>query len=201
MKIIVVGATGLIGKEVVRAIGSKHQVIEAGHKGGEPRVDITQKKSIESLFNSVGRFDALICTAGSAAFGMMEKLTDDDYALGLKDKLMGQVNLVRVGVNYVSENGVFTLTSGVLAREPMPGSSAISIVNAGLEGFVGAAALEMKNGVRINVVSPPFAVETLKALGMDTSIGIPVAKFSAAYLESLNSRRTGEVLDVRKFAR
>jgi len=199
MKIIVVGATGLIGREIVNALGSKHDIVKVGHKSGEQTVDITSKSSIENLFKKVGHFDALISAAGAAVFNSLDKLTDEDYMLGLKDKLMGQVNLVRMGINYVNDNGSFTLTSGTLAHDPMPGSSAISIVNAGLEGFVGAAALEMKRGIRVNVVSPPFATETLKALGMDESIGIPAAKFVRAYRESVDGKNNGHVLEVRKF--
>lgn len=112
---------------------------------------------------------------------------------------MGQVDLVRIGTKHINDDGSFTLTSGVLAREPIPGSAAISLVNAGLDGFTRAAALEMKRGIRVNVVSPPFATETLKALGMDTSTGTPVAEFARAYLESVESKRNGEVIDVLKY--
>lgn len=199
MKIVVVGSTGLIGKEVVKALSSKHDVVSVGHKNGDIRVDITSKSSIEDFFKKVGAFDALVSTAGAAAFAEFEKLTDENFALSLRDKLMGQVDLVRVGVKHVKDNGSFTLTSGVLASNPVPGSAAISLVNAGLEGFIRAAALEMKGGVRVNAVSPPFATETLKALGMDTSTGTPVAKFPAAYVESVEGRRNGEVIEVLEF--
>jgi NAD(P)-dependent dehydrogenase (short-subunit alcohol dehydrogenase family) len=199
MRIIVVGATGLIGKEVVKALGKRHEVVKVGHKSGDYKVDMTSRTSIESLFKRTGAFDALVSAAGNAVFKNLDNLTDEDFMLGLKDKLMGQVNLVRLGMSYINDNGSFTLTSGVLATEPMPGSSAISVVNAGLNGFVRAAALEMQRGIRINVVSPPFATETLEALKMDTSIGIPAGNFSAAYLESIESKRNGEVIEVRKF--
>ena len=198
MRIIVVGATGLIGKEVVQALEGRHEVVAVGHSSGEIRVDITSRSSIEAMFKKVGPFDALVSTAGRAAFGELAKLSDEELDLGLKDKLMGQVNLVRIGLATVRDSGSFTLTSGVLAREPIPGSAAISLVNAGLEGFVGAAALQMPRGVRINIVSPPFAKETLKALGMDESYGLPVRTFARAYLEAVEGKKNGEILDVRK---
>jgi NAD(P)-dependent dehydrogenase (short-subunit alcohol dehydrogenase family) len=113
---------------------------------------------------------------------------------------MGQINLVRAGLAHVRDGGSFTLTSGVLSQEPMPGSSAITLVNRGLEGFARAAALEMPRGVRINVVSPPWVTETLEELGWDTSAGMPAARVAPAYTECVEGNRNGETLDARHFA-
>jgi NAD(P)-dependent dehydrogenase (short-subunit alcohol dehydrogenase family) len=199
VKIIVIGATGTIGREVVKLLASNHEVVRVANKSGDCRVDISSKASIQRLFREVGPFDALVSTAGLARFGPLTDLTDEDFQLGLANKLMGQVNLVRLGLAHINENGSFTLTSGVLSRHPMPGSASISIVNAGIEGFVGAAALELKRGVRVNAVSPPWVKETLEALGMDSSGGMPAAKVAFAYRESVEGKRSGEVLDPRDF--
>jgi len=110
-----------------------------------------------------------VCAAGKAAFAGLEDLTDAGFELSVSNKLMGQVNLVRLGLARVRDGGSFTLTSGVLAAEPTPGSAAISLVNAGVEAFARAAALEMPRGTRINVVSPPWVAETLQAMGRDPS--------------------------------
>lgn len=199
MKIIVAGATGLIGREIVRDLSPCHEVVSVGHSSGDIRVDITSRDSITRMFEKIGTFDALVSAVGKAAFGPLADLTDEGFALGLADKLMGQVNLVRVGLRFIRDNGSFTLTSGVLAREPMPGGAVFSLVNSGIEGFVLAAALDMPRGIRINAVSPPFAVETLKALKMDESIGLPARAFAKAYRESVEGKRNGQVLDVRRF--
>ena len=200
MKIIVIGATGTIGREVTRLLAVGHEVVKVGHRGGDFRVDIASKASIEELYKSVGRFDAVVSCAGDARFAPLAQLTDEDFMLGLTNKLMGQVNLVRVGLKNISDNGSFTLTAGTLARRPMPGSASISAVNAGVEAFARAAALEMTRGIRINAVSPPFLKETLEAMGMDKSQGMPAARVAPAYRESVEGTRTGSILDPRDFA-
>jgi NAD(P)-dependent dehydrogenase (short-subunit alcohol dehydrogenase family) len=131
----------------------------------------------------------------------LDELKDEDYQIGLSNKLMGQANLVRIGRQFVNERGSFTLTSGVLSHEPMKGSVSISMVNAGLEGFVRAAALELPRGIRVNVVSPPWVTETLVALKMDPSLGMPAAQVAQAYVASLDGTATGQVIDPRKLAK
>ena len=200
MKIIVVGATGTIGKEVVKVLEADHEIVKVAHRGGDFKVDIASTESIEKLFNNIGSFDAVISTAGLAKFAGLDELTKDDYLLGLTNKLMGQVNLFLIGRGYINKNGSFTLTSGVLSQEPMKGSASISMVNAGLEGFVRAAVLEIGDGIRLNVVSPVFVKETMEAMGMDSTHGMPAAKVALAYKDSVESLRNGEILDVRKFA-
>jgi NAD(P)-dependent dehydrogenase (short-subunit alcohol dehydrogenase family) len=200
MRIIVVGATGTIGKSVAKLLMAEHTVVKAASRSGEFRVDITRKESIEQLFREVGPFDALVCAAGVARFAPLGELSDEDFQLGLDSKLMGQVNLVRAALNHIADNGSLTLTSGVLSQQPMPGSSSISMINAGIEGFVRAAALEMPRGIRINAVSPPWVKETLAALGMDTSIGMPAERVAQAYRSSITGARSGVIINARDFA-
>lgn len=196
MKIVIIGATGTIGREVAEAL-SHHTIIPVARTRGDYQVDIASPESIERLFKKLARFDAVVCAAGQASFGPLKDLTDEDFQLSLSSKLMGQVNLVRAGLKYMNDKGSFTLTSGVLSREPMPGSAAVSLVNAALEGFVRAAALEMPRGIRINAVSPPWVRETLEAMGKNGSAGMPAVMVAEAYVASVEGRRTGEIIDPR----
>jgi len=198
MKVIVIGATGTIGRAIVHAIGNRHEVIPVSHSKSAIKVDIADRASITKIFETTGRVDAVICAAGLAKFGPMTSLSDEDFALGLNSKLMGQVNLVRSGTEHINDNGSITLTSGILSRRPMKGSSAISLVNSALEGFGRAAALEMPRGVRINIVSPNWVIDTLKAFNMDPSIGTPVEVVAQAYVRALEGTMNGEVLDAIK---
>jgi len=199
MRIILIGATGTIGGEVSKALAVDHQVVTASRSGGVLRVDISDPESVAAMFRDAGTFDAVVCAAGSARFGPLDDLDYEDFLFSFRNKLMGQVNLVRIGRNYINDNGSFTLTSGVLAREPMPGASAVSMVNAGLEGFVRAAQLELERGVRVNVVSPVWVQETLLAMGHKSPEGMPAALVARAYVASVTGNMKGTVLDVNDY--
>jgi NAD(P)-dependent dehydrogenase (short-subunit alcohol dehydrogenase family) len=200
MKVVVVGATGTIGSAVVEELEKRHDVVRVGNTRGEINVDLASHDSIEALFGQIGPFDALVSAAGQAKFAPLEKLTDADFRLGLSNKLLGQINLVRLGLLTVRDGGSFTLTSGVLAHEPTPGSAAISPVNAGVEAFARAAALEMPRGVRINVVSPPWVAETLAGMGMDPAGGLSAARLAKVYASCVEGKGNGEIVDARKAA-
>lgn len=160
---------------MVDALRDEHEIVSVGRSSGDLQADIADADALRGVLEQVAPFDAVICAAGQAAFDPLGALGDDDFALSLNSKLMGQINMVRYGLPHISDEGSFTLTSGVLSHEPMPGSAAVSTVNAGLEGFVRAAALEMPRGVRMNVVSPPWVSETLDAMGRDPGEGQPAA--------------------------
>jgi NAD(P)-dependent dehydrogenase (short-subunit alcohol dehydrogenase family) len=198
MKIVVIGATGTIGRAVVAALRNKHEIVAISRSTAENRADITDKASLEKAFAAIGTVDAILSAAGGAVFKPLAALSDADFEKCLHDKLMGQVNVVRVGASYVRPGGSITITSGVLAQEPMPGTAAISLVNAGLEGFGRAAALELKDKVRVNVVSPPWVSETLVALKMDPKNGLPAAEVAKAYVRSVEGDATGQTIDARK---
>ncbi|WP_036817621.1 short chain dehydrogenase, partial [Photobacterium sanctipauli] len=146
----------------------------------------------------VGKVDAVVSTAGQASFAPLQALTDDDYQLALQNKLMGQVNLVRIGRDYVTEGGSITLTSGVLSRQPMPGSAAISMVNGALESYVKAAALEL-NQLKLNVVAPVFVKETMAMMGMDTEGGVSASDTAKAYVVAVEGDMHGQTLDITHY--
>jgi len=194
MRIVVVGATGTIGKAIVAALARDHEVLPASRKS-KIRVDVTDPDSIRAMYRTAGRFDALVSAAGDARFAPLSKLTDADFQFSLGHKLMGQVNLIRFGMDSMNDGGSFTVTTGILARTPMPGSGAISLVNAGLEGFMRAAALEAPRGIRVNAVSPPWITDTLEALGMDPSGGMTPEATARLYVRSVTGKDTGAVIE------
>lgn len=195
MKIMVIGATGTIGKAVAERLGKENDVIAVGYSDGDLQVDLGSSLSIEELFEKSGPVDAVISTAGLANFGALNEQTDADYQLALNNKLMGQVNLVRIGKDYINAGGSITLTSGILSRQPMPGSASISMVNGALESYAKAAALELEN-LRLNVVAPAFVKETMEMMGMDSTHGISAADTAKAYDVAINGQMHGETLDV-----
>ena len=195
MRILVVGATGTIGRAVVAALSAGNEIVPVSRKSTAITVDLAEPASIREMYRLIGKVDAVVCAAGQAKFAPLAQLNDADFRFCLDNKLMGQVNLVRFGFEHVADRGSFTITTGILARSPTPGSAAISLVNAGVEGFVRAAALEAPRGIRVNAVSPPWVSETLQALKMDPSQGLPAAVVARVYLRSVTGVDTGSVLE------
>lgn len=153
MKILVVGGNGTIGKKVVAHFNLEHEVLVAGRSSSDYPIDISNTQSIENLFNKIGNLDAIICAAGEAKWAPFTDLSEEDYYIGIRSKLMGQVNLVRLGLNYLNPGGSITLTTGILADDPVIKTASASMVNGGIHSFVQAAALELEPGKRLNVVS------------------------------------------------
>ncbi len=149
MRIIVVGAEGTIGSAVCDELGSRHELIKVGRNSGDIHTDIADRSSIEAMYRKVGQADAVVCAAGAVHFGPLTEFTQEQFMLGLTNKVMGQVNLVLAGFNHISDGGSFTLTSGVLDRDPVRFGSGAAAANGALGGFVVGAAIEMPRGMRI----------------------------------------------------
>jgi NAD(P)-dependent dehydrogenase (short-subunit alcohol dehydrogenase family) len=194
MKTIIIGSTGTIGKAITSLIREKgNDVIEAS-RSVENHIDIEIPKSIEEFFSKQDSVDAIICTAGNASFGALNVLTDDQIEIGLKSKLLGQINVVRKGVPKLNPNGVIILTGGMLAYSPWPETSNIATVNAGLEGFTRATALELTEGRRILIVHPPLISETAQAMGMDTTPWPNSLTVANTFVKALDGNANGEAL-------
>ena len=198
MKIIVIGATGTIGAKVTQALAANgHEVVSVARSSREIRVNLDEPATVRAMFDKIRDADAVISCAGNAVFKPFAQLTDADYELGLRSKLMGQVSLARIAKDHLRDGGSITLTTGILAMHPTPGSVSVSMVNAGLEGFVRAAALELPRNLRINAVSPPWVKETMVKLGMDPSPGLASADVAKAYVAAVEGSHQGKVLDPR----
>ena len=154
MKIIIVGATGTMGRHLTSAFEKEHEVITAASKAADIQVDITSAESIENMFQQVGAFDALISTAGPTFVGPWSKMTDKEFRKGVEGKMMGQINLVLIGQHYINPKGSFSLITGALTHDPQKNFANAAAANGAVEAFVRAAAIELENGIRINAVSP-----------------------------------------------
>ncbi|MBV9241470.1 MAG: short chain dehydrogenase [Acidobacteria bacterium] len=198
MKIILIGASGTIGKRIHDRLSKKHEIVRASRSGADVEVDMTEAASIEKMYQAVKAIDAVICAAGPAKFGPLAELTEEDFYIGIRGKMMGQVNLVRIGQKYLNDGGSFTLTTGILAEEPVFGSAALSLVNGGVNSFAIAAAMELPRGQRVNVVCPTVVEDSAEAYedffpGFDAA---PMDKVVNAYVKCLENKITGKVLRI-----
>jgi len=154
MKIIIVGAAGAVGKTAVEALSGRHEVIRVGRTSGDVQIDIEDVESIRSMYDQVGKVDAVVSAVGHVHFGPVDEMTSSHFMESIGGKTLPQVNLVLEGFDYMNDGGSFTLTSGVTNRDPIRGGSAAAAANGALDGFVAGAAVDMPRGIRINAVSP-----------------------------------------------
>jgi NAD(P)-dependent dehydrogenase (short-subunit alcohol dehydrogenase family) len=198
MKIIIVGGNGTIGKKVASRLAEKHELIIAGRNSGDVLVDIADSNSIKAMFEKTGPVDAVVGIAGEAKWAPFNDLSEEDFYIGLKSKLMGQVNLVRIGKEYLNHNGSVTLTTGILADDPVFMTTSAAMVNGGIHSFVKAVALEMENGIRVNVVSSGLVEDAVEKY-RDYFPGhnaIPMDKVINGYVRSIEGRDNGNIIRI-----
>jgi NAD(P)-dependent dehydrogenase (short-subunit alcohol dehydrogenase family) len=197
MKIIIIGATGTIGKVVTEELSKRHEIIKASRNKGDIQVDIQSPKSIETMYKHVGKFDAVVSTTGEGYFGTLKTATDKDFRKGVDSKLMGQVNLVLIGQHHINAKGSFTLTSGILSEDPVLLGSNLSMVNGGINSFVIAAAIELENNVRVNAVSPGVVEDSPGYFPyFPGHIPVMMDNVVAAYVRSVEGAITGKIIKV-----
>ena len=199
MKIIIIGAGGTIGKSLAAHFSVHHEVIGAGRKSGMINADLSDRDSLVEMFKKTGVVDAVICVAGEAAWAPFKELTDVDFHIGIRSKLMGQVNLVKVSQDYIHPNGSVTLTSGILGDHPVLKTTSAAMVNGGINSFVRAVSLELENGIRINAVSSGLVADSYEKY-KDFFPGhhpVPMKKVVKAYARSVHGKITGKIIRVR----
>jgi NAD(P)-dependent dehydrogenase (short-subunit alcohol dehydrogenase family) len=194
MKVLVVGASGTIGRLVIKELAPRHEIIEAGKNQGQYQVDITSEDSVRQLFNQVGKVDAIVAVAGNVHWGPLKEMTADQFKIGLHEKLMGQVNLTLIGQHFLNNGGSITLTSGSLSHDPYVGGASFSTVNSAIDGFVRGAAIELERDCRINSVSPNVLKEAwdIYGPGVPGTDPVPGEKVALAYRKSVEGHQTGQ---------
>jgi NAD(P)-dependent dehydrogenase (short-subunit alcohol dehydrogenase family) len=191
MKIIIVGASGRIGKEVDKALSGSHEIIRVGTRSGDVQCDYTVPGSIHDMFEKIGAFDSLISVVGGdSTFKPFTSLEDEDYRYGFERKFLGQIRFLKFGENFVRDKGSFVLTSGFLSNYPNPASIATGPLNAAIDTFVKNTAPLLPRGIRINVVSPAPIVEP----GQESRGLVTAEETAKLYVEAIEKNISGKVL-------
>jgi NAD(P)-dependent dehydrogenase (short-subunit alcohol dehydrogenase family) len=200
MKIVIVGASGTVGRAVVAELdkNGQHELIRVSHRQGDICVDLTDEASVDALFSQTGKVDAIIATTGNVFFGPLGEMTAEDFTLGLQDKLLGQVRLALKGQHFLNDGGSITLTSGIIADVPIAQGVNATTVNAALAGFVKATACELPRGIRINLVSPTLLTESEAAYGpfFPGFESVPATRVALAFRRSVEGVQSGQVFKI-----
>ncbi|OCA54716.1 short chain dehydrogenase [Photorhabdus namnaonensis] len=198
MKVIVIGASGTIGKAISEELEKNHEVIRAGRNGLDVVVDITSVDSIKSMYERIGKVDAVVSATGSAHFGSVSKLTPELNEIAINSKLKGQINLVLLGMDYINDGGSFTLTTGIIMDDPILQGASAAMANGSVKAFVKSAAIEMPRGIRINSVSPNVLQESLDKYSefFPGFNAVPASRVALAFRKSVDGAQTGQNYEV-----
>jgi len=203
LKILLVGASGVLGRAVADELRQRHEVVTAGRSSGDIRLDLTDPASIERALDDCGPLDAVASATGRVNFLPLAEMrpartSDSSYFLGLDDKVMGQVNLALAAMTRLADGGSITLTTGILCEQPIAAGTSASMANGAVEAFVRAAAVELPRGLRINVVSPTVLTEAMDAYAPFFRGFEPVsaARAALAFSRSVEGLQTGQVYKV-----
>ena len=198
MRILIVGGSGTVGQAAAKELAKRHEIVRAGRSSGDLTVDVMNEDSVKAMYAKLGQVDAIVTCVGHVHFGPVATMSPEQFRKGLNDKLMGQVNLVLLGMNNVNDNGSFTLTSGILDRDPVRQGANAAAVNGAIGGFVKGAAIEMPRGIRINAVSPGLLEESAVKYDGFFPGHEPVtsARVGLAYAKSVDGALTGQVISV-----
>ncbi|MFZ0489221.1 MAG: short chain dehydrogenase [Salegentibacter sp.] len=200
MKILIIGGNGTIGKHVSEVLKKKHDLIIAGKTSGDLQVELSDSASIKKMFEEIGNLDAIISIAGEAKWDKFEKLSEEDFYIGIKSKMMGQVNLVRIGKDFLNQNGSVTLTTGILADEPEYMTTSAAMVNGAIHSFVKAVAIELERGIRINAVCSDLVEEAAEKYEdfFPGHTPVPMHKVANAYVKCVEGRINGEIVRLKE---
>ena len=197
MKILIIGGNGTIGKKVTERLSEKHQVIVAGRNSGDVQVDFSNSTSIKKMFEQVGKVDGIVAIAGDAKWDKFENLTEDDFYIGIKSKLMGQVNVVRIGKDYLNHCGSITLSTGILADDPVNMTTSAAMVNGAIHSFVKAVVLEL-DAIRVNVVCSDLVEDSYEKYKdyFPGNTPVPMHKIVDAYVKCVEGKINGRILRI-----
>ncbi len=197
--VIVIGAQGKMGQAALTGL-QKHKVITASRSGEgcDFQVDITSEASIRALFTQVGHFDAVVNTVGLCEYANFFDMTEQQWMTTVMSKMMGQINLVRIGQEYIADKGSFSLITGILNVKPIPMAIADATASGAIDTFVKCVAYEMPRGIRINAINPTVLEEAWDVYGemMPGFQPVPGALVGKAFERSVDGFISGEVLFV-----
>jgi NAD(P)-dependent dehydrogenase (short-subunit alcohol dehydrogenase family) len=198
MKILIIGGHGTIGKRVVDRFQKDHDVIVGGRSKGDVLIDIADSNSLSDTLGSIGKLDAIVCIAGEAKWDVFDNLTEDDFYIGIRSKLMGQVNLVRIGKDHLNSGGSITLSTGILADDPVPFTTSAAMVNGAVNSFVKSLKLDLTDEIRVNVVSLGLVEDSYEKYKDYFPGHTPISMEQAvdAYVRSVEGNENGEIIKI-----
>ncbi|MGL1920780.1 MAG: short chain dehydrogenase [Hyphomicrobiales bacterium] len=163
--ILLVGASGTIGKAIYNNLKTDYNIITAGRQNADLILNVNDRQSIDKAFENLKNIDGVINTFGALPFEPFDQINMQDFANGMNDKFLGQANIVQAILPKLNHGASIVLTSGILNHQPIHTGVLAAAANGAIDGFGQALALELGGKARVNIVSPSMVADSIEAYG------------------------------------
>ncbi len=133
--------------------GAEKARLRLGKRATALSLDVGDEAEVAAFFEMVGSLDHLVTTAAKLTYGPLAELKTEAVTEMLASKFWGPFFAARHAAPRLSAAGSITFFSGLAAYRPGPGTSVVASLNAALEGFAKALAVELAP-LRVNCISP-----------------------------------------------
>ena len=204
--IVIFGGSYGIGGEMIR-IAQDYQAHAYSFSRSQNNCDVSKIEDVKAALKQVadkeGHIDAVVNTAGVLVKEALTSMSEEAISASLNVNLLGVINVARAAFPYLRDTrgSLLFYTSSSYTRGRMM-YSLYSATKAAIVNFVQAIAEEWHSfGIRINCINPERTKTPMRVQNFGNEPEgslLPAKDVAIASFNTVFSRATGEVIDVRR---
>ncbi|THD67520.1 SDR family oxidoreductase [Robertkochia marina] len=159
-KILVIGGSHGIGKEIVHLLQEDHEVYTASRTPGEHQANNFHHSTFDVLKDDAGKLDipdgldGFVFCPGSINLKPFKMLKEEDFTDDMELNFFALVRVLRSVLPKMNTGGSLVFFSTVATQTGMPFHTSVAAAKGAIEGFARSLAAEYAPKLRVNVVAP-----------------------------------------------